>query len=135
MAGRGEAVREPRGLIAPAWGYYVVFLLAPLCFIAAYAFAENTGFFEVRFGVFAENFRRLWDPVYLRIYRDTFVMALEGTLGCLAVGYPFAYWLATRQHARRTLLLLLVIVPFWTSILIRTYAWALILSGDGPLSR
>jgi spermidine/putrescine transport system permease protein len=133
--GRGEAVREPRGLILPAWGYYLVFLLAPLGFIFAYAFARNTGFFEVQFGVSVSSFQRLWDPVYLKIFRNTFSMALGGTLGCLAVGYPFAYWLATRPHRRKTLLLLLVVVPFWTSILIRTYAWALLLAGNGPLSR
>jgi spermidine/putrescine transport system permease protein len=49
----------------------------------------------------------------------------------LVIGFPFAYWLAMRPHRHKTLLLLLVVVPFWTSILIRTYAWALILSGDG----
>ena len=67
MAGRGEAVKEPRGLILPAWGYYTVFLLAPLCIIVAYAFAQNTGFFEVRFGLSLSNFRRLADPLYLKI--------------------------------------------------------------------
>jgi len=134
MAGVGDAVREPRGLIVPAWAYYVVFLLVPIGFIVAYAFARNTGFFEVTFGVSGESFRRLWDPLYLRIYRDTFLMALGGTVGCLLVGYPFAYWLGARPHRHKTLLLLLIVVPFWTSILIRTYAWALILSPNGPLS-
>jgi len=135
VAGPGEAVREPRGLILPAWGYYAVFLLAPLCFIVAYAFASNFGFFQIRFGLSLSNFKKLSDPLYLKIYLSTFEMALFGTLGCLAIGYPFAYWLATRPHRNRTLLLLLIVVPFWVSILIRTYAWALILAGDGPLSR
>jgi len=134
MSRGGDAVREPRALIAPAWIYYAVLLAAPLGFVVAYAFARTTGFFEVTFGLSTGNFERLWDPLYLRIYRDTFAMSLVGTLGCLAIGYPFAYWLAMRPHRRKTLLLLLVVVPFWTSILIRTYAWALILSGDGPLS-
>lgn len=134
MARGSDAVREPRWLIGPAWAYYVVLLVLPLCFIVAYAFARTTGFFEVTFGVSFVNFQRLWDPLYLRIYRDTFAMSLGGTLGCLAIGFPFAYWLAMRPHRHKTLLLLLVVVPFWTSILIRTYAWALILSGDGPLS-
>jgi spermidine/putrescine transport system permease protein len=133
-AGRGDAVREPRGLILPAWGYYLAFLLTPLCFIVAYAFAQNTGFFQVRFGLSGSNFHRLWDPLYLKIYLSTFEMALAGTIGCLLIGYPFAYWLATRPHRHRTLLILLVVVPFWVSILLRTYAWALILAGNGPLS-
>ncbi len=130
----GHAVAEPRALIVPAWGYYGAFLLVPLGFIVVYAFARTTGFFEVTFGLSGANFQRLWDPIYLKVYRATFSMALAGTLGCLAIGYPFAYWLGSRSHRRKTLLLLLIVVPFWTSILIRTYAWALLLAGDGPLS-
>jgi spermidine/putrescine transport system permease protein len=133
-ARRAKGVGEPRGLIAPAWGYYITFLVAPIAIIAAYAFAVRTGFFDVRFGLHGQSFQRLWDPVYLQVYRDTFLMSLTGTLGCLMIGYPFAYWLATRVHRHRTVLLVLVVVPFWTSILIRTYAWALILSPQGPLS-
>ena len=135
MSSRHESiVKEPRALIAPAWAYYVVFFAAPLAVIFAYAFAVRSGFFDIRFGLSGTNFERLWDPVYLKIYRDTVLTAAAGTIGCLLVGYPFAYWLGMRPHRRKTTLLLLIIVPFWTSILIRTYAWALILSGDGPLS-
>jgi spermidine/putrescine transport system permease protein len=131
---RGGSVAEPRGLIAPAWGYYAVFFLAPLLIIAAYALATRTSVLGVRFGLYGENFAELWDPLWLQIYGDTFLMAAAGTVGCLLVGYPFAYWLATRVGRHKTLLLVLVIVPFWTSILIRTYAWQLILAPRGPLS-
>ncbi|MBI4261470.1 MAG: ABC transporter permease [Actinobacteria bacterium] len=132
--GRGQTVREPRGLILPAWGYYLVFFVAPLVVILAFAFAHREGFFDITFGFYTENLERLWDPVYLKIYTNTLVLALEGTLLCLLVGFPFAYWLGTRVRTHKTLLLLLVIVPFWTSILIRTYAWALILAPSGFLS-
>jgi spermidine/putrescine transport system permease protein len=104
-------VAEPRGLIAPAWTYYAAFFVGPLFIIVAYAFATRTGLLGVRFGLYPENFADLWDPLWLKIY-----------------------WLATRVRRRRTLLLILVIVPFWTSILIRTYAWQLILTPRGPLS-
>ncbi len=135
MLTRGEAVREPRWLILPAWAYYLAFLLAPLVFILPFAFADRQGFFDITFGFYPQNFQRLWDPVYVRIYRDTILAALLGTALCLAIGYPFAYWLGTRVRKHRTLLMLLVIVPFWTSILIRTYAWELILRSEGPLYR
>jgi spermidine/putrescine transport system permease protein len=130
----GGSVAEPRGLIAPAWGYYTAFFLTPLLIIVAYAFATRTSVLGVRFGLYGESFAELWDPLWLEIYGSTFLMALAGTAGCLVIGYPFAYWLATRVGRRRTLLLVLVIVPFWTSILIRTYAWQLILAPEGPLS-
>jgi spermidine/putrescine transport system permease protein len=132
---RGASVAEPRGLIAPAWGYYAVFFLAPLLIIVAYAFAIRTEtLLGIRFGLYARSFRELWDPLWLNVYRDTFLMALFGTTGSLIVGYPFAYWLGTRVRRQKTLLLVLVVVPFWTSILIRTYAWQLILRPRGPLS-
>ncbi len=122
-------------MLAPAWGWYLAFFVAPLAYMVAYAFAINDPerFFVVQFGVHADQFQRLWDPLYLEVYRDTFLLALSGTLGCLFIGYPFAYFLATRATKYKTLLFFLVIVPFWTSLLIRTYSWALILNEGGPL--
>lgn len=131
---RRESVREPGGLAFPAAVYFLAFFVAPMLIIVAYSVADRSGFFDITFGLYGESFARLWDPLYLGIYRDTLLMAAVGTVGCLVVGFPFAYWLATRVRHRKTLLLLLVIIPFWTSILIRTYAWSLILSPQGPLS-
>lgn len=131
---RAGRVREPRFLVLPASAYYAVFFLAPLAIIVAYAFADREGFFDITFGLYGHNFARVWDPLYLNIYKNTILLAAAGTIGCLLIGYPFAYWLATRVRSRKTLLLLMVIVPFWTSILIRTYAWSILLSPQGPLS-
>lgn len=130
-----SAVAEPRLLIAPAWLWIIGFFVIPLLFMVAYSFARNDPqeFFTVQFGFFLDQYKRLWDALYLSIYRDTFVMALSGTALCLAIGYPFAYFLATRAGKHKTLLFLLVIVPFWTSLLIRTYSWVLILEEQGPL--
>lgn len=132
-----SAVAEPRALLVPASAWYLAFFALPLGFIVAYSLAINDPdrFFTVTFGLFTDQFERIWDPIYLRIYRDTFVMAITGTVGCLLIGYPFAYFLATRASRHKTLLFFLVIVPFWTSLLIRTYSWVLILNEQGPLSQ
>lgn len=129
-----NAVGEPRWLIAPAWLWIIVFFVAPLGFMVAFALGVNEGFFTVKFGFHLDQFQRLWDPIYLRIYRDTLFLAFLGTVGCLLIGFPLAYFLATRTSRYRSLLFVAVIVPFWTSLLIRTYAWVLILSERGPLS-
>ena len=134
---RGRSpVAESRAFLLPAWGWYLAFFVAPIGIMVAYSFAQSdpNEFFTVTFGVFTDQFERVWDPLYLEIYKNTFVMALTGTIGCLLIGYPFAYFLATRAGKYKTLLFFLVIVPFWTSLLIRTYAWLLILSEQGPLS-
>jgi spermidine/putrescine transport system permease protein len=131
---RSGGPRHPGWLALPAVGWYAVFFLAPLAFVAAYSFAELSGFAGVAFTWNFENYRYLWDPVYGQIFLRTLGLAGFGTAATLLVGFPFAYWLA-RYSRRRTLLLLLVIVPFWTSFLIRTYAWLIILDPDFPLFR
>ena len=78
-------------------------------------------------GFVLDSYQELANPLYLNIFLVTLRMALIGTFACLIVGYPLAYFLATRAGRYKTLLLLLIIVPFWTSFLIRTYAWETIL--------
>ena len=63
-----------------------------------------------------------------------FICATLGTLGCLVIAYPLAYYLATRAGKPRTTLLVLIIIPFWTSFLIRTYAWEVILADQGLIN-
>jgi spermidine/putrescine transport system permease protein len=131
--GRGGP-RYPPWLALPALGWYAAFFLAPLGFVAAYSFAQLSGFVGVEFAWNLDNYRYLWDPVYRDIFGRTLGLAGFGTAVTLLVGFPFAYWLA-RYSRRRTLLLLLVIVPFWTSFLIRAYAWLIILDPSFPVFR
>ena len=81
-----------------------------------------------------DNYRALWDPVYGEVFLRTLWLSLFGTAATLAIAFPFAYWLA-RYARHKTLLLLLVVVPFWTSFLIRTYAWLIILDPEFPIFR
>jgi spermidine/putrescine transport system permease protein len=131
-----STVAEPRLLLAPAWLWYAVFFAVPLGFMVAYSVAINDPdkFFVVQFGFHSTQFERVFDPIYLDVFKDTFILALTGTLGCFVIGFPLAYFLATRAKKHKTLLLLLVIVPFWTSLLIRTYSWVIILNEQGPVS-
>ena len=77
-----------------------------------------------------ENYLNL--PARLKAFRNTLTLAPMGTLICLIIGYPLAYYLAVKTTAKsRLFLIILVIVPFWTSFLIRTYAWMFILGGRG----
>ena len=79
-----------------------------------------------------EAYRRLADPLVLEIAARSFGYALLTTVICLAVGYPFAYHLATRPPKVRAVLLVLVMLPFWSNFLVRTYAWRVLLGSDGP---
>lgn len=74
------------------------------------------------------------DFIYLRILWRSVSLALTNTLICLAVGYPFAYWIAKQPRHRRPILIFLVMIPFWTNFLVRTYAWMLILRDSGLIN-
>ncbi len=126
--------RYPWWLAAPAAAWYVLFFLAPLGIMAVFSVSRREGFTDVVYDFSLENFRYLWDPLYGEVFLRTLGLALFGTAATLLVGFPFAYYLA-RYAKRKTLLLLLVIIPFWTSFLIRTYAWLIILSPDFFLFR
>jgi spermidine/putrescine transport system permease protein len=127
--------RYPAWLALPAVAWYAVFFLVPLGIMAAYSFGEVVGFSDVAFSWNVENYRYLFDgTLYVDIFEKTLVLAGAGTLLTLVIGFPFAYYLA-RYAKHKTFLLLLVIVPFWTSFLIRTYSWLIMLDPEFPLYR
>jgi ABC-type spermidine/putrescine transport system permease subunit I len=74
-------------------------------------------------------------PVYLKVLGNTFRIALIATLVCAALGYPLAYWMRGLAPGRQLIALALVVLPFWVSILVRTYAWIVILGNDGVVNR
>jgi spermidine/putrescine transport system permease protein len=122
-------------LLAPAAIWYLAFFVVPIGFILVFSFLTSADFGGIEFRFTLDNYLQLLrSPIYLRIFVNTLIMALSGTLLCLLIGYPFAYFLATRAGRFKNLLMVLLIVPFWTSFLTRTYAWLILLSNTGPLS-
>ncbi len=108
--------------------------------MAVTSFGEVVGFSDVAYTWTLDNYRYLWDDFFgdFHLYRDIFVetlkLSLIGTASTLVIGFPLAYYIA--RYARyKTLLLLLVVVPFWTSFLIRAYAWLIVLDPEFPLFR
>jgi spermidine/putrescine transport system permease protein len=126
--------RYPGWLALPAVAWYGLFFVAPLSIMALFSVSRRVGFSEVVYTFDLQNFEDLWDPLYGRVFLRTLGLALFGTVATLLVGFPLAYYLA-RYARRKTLLLLLVIIPFWTSFLIRTYSWLIILDPAFPVFR
>lgn len=121
-------------LVLPALLWYGVFFLAPLGQMVLISFAQRGPYGGVEPGFYLDSYQELTNPLYVNVFVATLRMALLGTFACLVIGYPLAYFLATRAGRFKTILLLLIIVPFWTSFLIRTYAWETILDPQGVLS-
>lgn len=121
-------------LLFPVLFWLLCFFLIPLLSVFAYSFIERGTYGGVRWNFTWENYQRLFDGLYLGILWRSVSTAIIATTLCLLLGYPFAYYLARYQPRWRNVLLLLVVVPFWTNFLIRTYAWILILRREGILN-
>jgi spermidine/putrescine transport system permease protein len=120
-------------LVAPLLVYLGLFLAVPLGAVAVLSFLSRGAYGEVIAAFNPLNYVRLADPLYGRIFGFSFLVAALTALLTLALGYPLAWAIARARGRRRTLLLLGVLVPFWTNFLLRLYAWILILRTGGLL--
>jgi spermidine/putrescine transport system permease protein len=121
-------------LLTPLLAWLALFVVVPALLLFGCSLGERDEFGQVLWGFSLENYARLLDPVYLRIFLRSLGFAALTTGLCLLIGYPVAYHLARAAPRVRELLLLLVMVPFWTSFLVRTYAWMAILREEGLLN-
>lgn len=117
-------------LLLPTTLWFLLLLVMPLVVILVFSFGERApaGGYQAAFTF--EQYLNL--PARLKAFTNTLTLAPLGTLICILMAYPLAYYLAVRAGEKvKMMLLVLVIVPFWTSFLIRTYAWIYILGGRG----
>jgi spermidine/putrescine transport system permease protein len=119
--------------LAPAWALLLALFLVPLAILAAYSLLSRGVYGGVAGPWTLENWFRLADPLYLAILLRSVAVALASTLGCLLLGFPLA-WFIARSGKRRNLWLAMVMLPFWTSFLVRTYAWMFLLRDTGLIN-
>lgn len=119
--------------IAPAAALMLLTLIAPTAIVVAYSVLTRGAYGGVERPWTAENFRLLFDPLYGVIFLRSLWIAAVATALCLTLGFPLALFIA-RSGARKNLYLSLVILPFWTSFLIRTYAWMFLLRDTGLIN-
>ena len=133
--GRSFKPHYPVWLTSPSFAYYAIFFLGPMTFLVAFSLATQVGFGSIKYGFDTSQYRQIGNTFYLTIFERTLLMAFAGSVLTMAVGYPVAYWMARYLSSYKMLALLLVVVPFWTSFLIRTYALKIILDPQGYLAR
>jgi len=127
----GRPVDRLRRLcLLPAWVVVAVLFLLPLGVIGLYSLLTRGAYWGLGLPWTADNFARLLDPLYAAILLRSVVMAAAATALCLVLAYPAALFIA-RAGRRKHLYLHLVIIPFWTSFLVRTYAWMFLLRDTG----
>lgn len=116
------------------WLWLFFFALLPFCLIIFASFMGHSENHLIEMPATLANYRQLFNPLYLRVFEKSFLIAGLTTGLCLLIGYPFAYIIGRMQSRWKSVLLLLVIIPFWTSSLIRSYALIAIIKAKGILS-
>jgi spermidine/putrescine transport system permease protein len=121
----------------PSYVYLVLFFAIPLVLVFVYSFASRsaTGLTVLRTWNVDSYERIFTTPLVLEIFGRSVLLALTTTAICLLVSYPFAYYIATSSPRVRNVLLVLVMIPFWSNFLVRTYAWRVLLGSDGIVSQ
>ena len=122
-------------IVALITGWLVLFVMIPNIMIIGTSFLtrDEANLIEMTFTL--DNYVRLADPLYFKVLMHSFYMAIVATLLCLIIGYPFAYIVAKMPAKWRPIMLFLVIVPFWTNSLIRTYGLKVVLGTQGVLNK
>ena len=118
----------------PVMAWVLAFIVAPMVIMAVFSFWRYHNFdLEPIWNL--DNYRAVFQQrVYARVMARTLEIAVLVTVGCVVLAYPFAYVLARKAHRWRGVLIVLVMIPFWTSFLIRTYAWMSILAANGVVN-
>lgn len=114
--------------------WIAIFVFLPNLFVVIASFLERDEFLLVRSVFTWESYRKFFDPMFFKIFMDSFWYAFVSTLSCLIIAYPFAYLLARVREDIRKFLMVLIIIPFWTSSLIRTYSLIILLKANGLIN-
>lgn len=118
-------------LTAPAVAWLVAFMVAPCLLILSYAFFERGMWGGVEYTFTLENFSRVLDPLYAKIFLTSARIAGLATLFAILIAYPAAYAISRAPRMRQPMLLFFAVLPFWSNYLIRTYAWMVLLNREG----
>lgn len=121
-------------MVGPVTVAMVLLIAIPLVYVAVMSFCSIDEFYNVTFQFSFDNYLRLVNADYLKIYIQSIVIALLTTLLCILIGYPFAYLIARTKSKKKRIFYMLVIIPFWTNSLIRIYGWRTFLGSSGWLN-
>lgn len=120
--------------LSPIIFWMLTFLTVPLIIVIITGFFTRGTYGQVEHIFTLNNYSRMLDPIYIKVLLVSLLLSFITTLLCLIIGYPFAYFIAKSRRKYRTILLMLIIIPFWTNSLIRTYSWIVLLRTTGVIN-
>lgn len=122
-------------LLLPTAGWTLALFVGPLVLLLVYSFGSiDLVTFQVRFGWTLSNYGEVFSDLYLSTIGRSLLLSVGSTLGCLVIGFPLAYAISRQRGKWQVLLLIAVMVPFWTSFVVRTYGLVNLLDDNGPLA-
>ena len=142
---QGENKTQNRILsLLPLWIVIGIFMIGPLLVMAAVSLMESNVYGGVHFKFSLSGYRQIlfdtnlfdeieFNPAYIIIIARSFVLALAATFLSLLIGFPAAYYISRQSNRVKNILIFLVTIPFWTNLLIRTFAWIIILGKGGVI--
>ena len=121
-------------MVGPVTLIMILLIAVPLIYVAVMSFCSIDEYYNVTFKLTLDNYIRLVNTDYLKIYAQSLGIAVVTTILCIMIGYPFSYWIARTKSKKKKILYMLVIIPFWTNSLIRIYGWRTFLGTSGWLN-
>ena len=106
----------------------------PLIFVVVLSFSSRDNLGNIIFQFSLANYKKMVDPIYLQVFFDSFILAALTAIITLLIGYPVAYFTATLKPKHRSFAIILIMLPFWISSLLRTYGWIILLGNTGIIN-
>ena len=125
--------RPPWLLLAPMYAFTILFVALPILYMFLLSFLTRAEVWGVEFQFTLANYKRILEPLYLDTFLESFRLALISTALVALIGYPYGYFMAKMSPAWKKRMLLLIMIPFWTSALIRLYGWIIVFRSNGVL--
>ena len=120
-------------LLAPIYIFTIAFVALPILYMFLLSFLRRAEVWGVDFSFTLDNYKRILEPLYLNTFKESFQLAFLSTVLVTLIGYPYGYFMAKMSPAWKKRMLLLIMIPFWTSALIRLYGWIIVFRSNGVL--
>jgi len=122
-------------MVGPISFWMTIFVIVPLIYVGFMSFMTRGTYGGIEYKFTLENYKTIFDPLYFKVILNSIGIALGSSIICILIGYPFAYYLTKQPIKKRGVLIMLIMIPFWTSSMVRTYSWVILLHASGIVNK
>ena len=122
-------------MVGPISFWMTIFVIVPLIYVGFMSFMTRGTYGGIEYKFTLENYKTIFDPLYFKVILNSIGIALGSSIICILIGYPFAYYLTKQPIKKRGVLIMLIMIPFWTSSMVRTYSWVILLNASGIVNK